>query len=892
MLASRASRRDHRGVQLWGQPGAVEDELVERSRELELLSECLAAVDESARGHAVFLSGEAGIGKTALLRRFCDELGAGVRVLWAACDPLYAPRPLGPLLDVARITNGEFRERVQRGAKPHDVATALIAELEPPGPTVLVLEDLHWADEATLDVVRLVGGRLRAVPVLLLGSYRDEQLDRSHPLRILLGELPGRGAVTRLELEGLSRSAIAALAEPSGLDAAELYDRTAGNPFFVTEALAAGTVGVPQTVRDAVLARAARLSSSARALLDAVAVVPQRVELWLLEALVDGQPDGIDECLGSGMLTSEADSVAFRHELARLVVEESLTPGRRVALHRCAVAAIEASALGARDLARLAHHAEAAGDADAVLRVAPAAAEQASSVDAHREAQRQYGRAIRFAHAIAPEARADLLERFAAEGYLTDMREEAVDALGEALAIHRARGDISKQGDALRLRSRLLTCLGRTEEARALSREAVAVLEQAPPGPALARAYSAMSGDAMMDDDAEATISWGRRAIALAEDVGDTQALVDALCNVGTIELARGIESGHAALERSLALALQTGRGPDVGRAYINFASVFVRRREWGKADRHLDAGIGFCRERGLEAWSSCLLAERAGAELGRGRWTDAADTARWILESAPRAAVQQRHAALLALALVRARRGDPEYWPLLDEALEIARAAESLGWLAPVAAARAEAAWLEGRTDAIAPETDAAFDLALERREPWSVGELASWRRRAGVLAEPPAGAAEPYRLELSGAWRQAAAIWRELGCPYDEALALADSGDEEALREAHETLRALGAGPATAIVSRRLRERGVRGVPRGPRSRTRENPHGLTARELDVLKLLALGLRNAQIAGRLIVSEKTVDHHVSAILRKLDVGTRGEAAAEARRLGIAALG
>jgi hypothetical protein len=304
--------------------------LLERATELSMLVDCLEAVERSSRGQVLLVGGEAGVGKTTLVRRFCEERGQSARILWGACDPLFTPSPLGPLLGVAEGSGGELEAVVERGAMPYEVTTALAHELSARPPTVFVLEDVHWADEATLDVLRLLARRVEAVPALVVATYRDDALDRAHPLRILLGELATSRAVRRVKLVRLSPAAVAQLAEPYGVDADELYRKTAGNPFFVIEALAAGAEGIPDTVRDAVLARAARLSPGGAALLDAVAVVPPQAELWLLEALAGAAAGQLDECLSSGMLTFESAGVAFRHELARLAVEESVPPHRKV----------------------------------------------------------------------------------------------------------------------------------------------------------------------------------------------------------------------------------------------------------------------------------------------------------------------------------------------------------------------------------------------------------------------------------------------------------------------------------------------------------------------------------------------------------------------------------
>jgi predicted ATPase len=359
----------------------------------------------------VLVGGEAGVGKTALLRRFCEECREPARILWGACDPLFTPRPLGPLLAVAEGAGGELEKVVASGVMPHEVVAALVRELRAQAPTVFVLEDLHWADEATLDVLRLLARRVETVPALIVASYRDDELDRSHPLRIVLGELATSQTVGRLKLSALSPSAVAQLADAQAVDADELYRKTAGNAFFVVEVLAARAEEIPDTVRDAIFARAARLSAPAKRLLEAVAVVPPQAELWLLEGIAGESIDALDECLMSGMLTSVTAGVAFRHELARLAIEESVPLNRRLDLHHKALTALADPPGTTPDLARLSHHAEAAGDVDAVLRFAPAAAARAASLGAHREAAAQYARALRFGERLPLAERAELLER-------------------------------------------------------------------------------------------------------------------------------------------------------------------------------------------------------------------------------------------------------------------------------------------------------------------------------------------------------------------------------------------------------------------------------------------------------------------------------------------------
>lgn len=863
--------------------------LLERAEELGVLQRLLGQVASTSRGKIVLVTGEAGTGKTALLQEFSGSLADSARLLRAACDPLFTPRPLGPLLDLAAVTGGDLAASIGPEARPFELAAALMRELKSAGPTTLVLEDIHWADAATLDVVRMLARRLHQAAMLLVLTYRDDEIGRSHPLRIVLGDLPSADVGARIEVGSLSPEAVAVLAGPAGVNPVDLHDRTAGNPFFVTEVLAAGTERIPATVRDAVLARTARLAPRALEVLDVVAVVPGRAEQWLVEALVaDETAADLDECLESGILTAAAGWVAFRHEIGRFVVEDSLPPGRRAGLHRRVLAALANPPAGQPDMARLAHHAEAAGDGEAVLRYAMAAGEQAAAAGARREAVGEFARALRFAGRLAPQERAWLLERFAAEGYFTDSGEDVTSALQKALAIYRENGDLLGQGRVMRRLGRQLGLEGHLLESRAVQLEAVAVLEQLPPGAELARTYASLSANYAMSDEAEA-IAWGGMAIALAQEIGCTDALIYALNNVGTTELRRGDPEGLEKLERSRELAESSGDAADVGRSLIDLSFVFVICHDWPRADGYIRAGIAHCHRHGFDQWLDWLVVLRGQAELARGNWTAAISSVRPFLEVMSQGFSRVRCTALIVTALAQARRGESGYWPLLDEARELVKAVSVPQARLLVAAARAEAAWLE---DASAEQIDEETGEVLAYETggvSWFGGEIACWRWRAGLPAAALSRLGEPYRLEIAREVSAAARWWKERGCRYEAALVLAgSSGDADALREALHILHDLGARRAAAIVARRLRALGERGVPRGPRPVTVANPVGLTERELQVLALLAGGLSNTEIATRLIVSARTVDHHVASILRKLGAPKRAEAISAAIRLGL----
>lgn len=853
-------------------------QLLERGQCFADLAKWLGVAGQQG-GCVVLLSGEAGIGKTALLREFTRHQPQ-TRVLWGACDALFTPRPLAPLHDVALQTQGALQAAVSAHLSPAALFGAALAELGT-AKTLLILEDLHWADEATLDLLTFLGRRIHRTHTLLVASYRDDELGERHPLRLTLGGLPP-AATLRMPLAPLSETAVAALAREAGKSDRGLHDITGGNPLFVTEVLSSGAATVPATVRDAVLARAARLAPAARAVAEVVCVVPGRAEPWLLEQAAHADDTAIEGCLGMGMVRHEDGSLAFRHELARRALEDSLPQPRRQRLH-AAVLEVLASR---QDMApaRVAHHAGGARDVEKVLRFAPLAAREAASVGAHREAAAHYRAALRCAAGLPAAQTAALQEQLRYECYLTGAYEEALEAQRSALQIWRTLGDRVKEGDALTWLSRLIWHSGDGDGANRYCDEAIAILEALPPGPELALAYCDRSDLAMEAHQAELAIESAQRAIALATAVAADEIVCGAQTTLGTMRLIIGDTSGWADLNRSLQLALAAGLQREVASSYTNLLAMAVSRRQYEQAGAYLAAGLAYCEERDLDFALPYMLAYGARMKFEQGEWNEASADVEAVLRH-PHTSAVTRIPALRTLAHLRVRRGDPDASGPVAQARALAGPTPELQRAGMLALVCAEEAWLAGDLAGVVREVGSVWDLARQRRDPRMNGELAAWLWRAGALDQPPPDIAEPYAQEISGDWRAAAAAWKMLGCPYEHASLLAWYGDEDEQRQALARFEQLGAAPAARSLRRQMRLKGVARIPRGSRTSTRLNPFGLTRREAEILALLSEGLRSSLIARRLFLAPKTVEHHVSAILAKLGVSSRAEAVARLRR-------
>ena len=859
--------------------------LLERQAPLEKLGYARdSAINDG--GRTVLIGGEAGIGKTRLIEAFTDTLPAGTPVYRGGCEALFAPRPLGPLFEIAEQLGGQLAESLRSSADSHRIFSDFVALIEKPrfAGALFVIEDIHWADNATMDFLKFLGRRISRSHCLLLASYRDDEIGANHPLRYVLGDLPG-SSTSRISLERLSLDAIAKLVGDNKRRAQKVLDVTAGNPFFVREYLSSGEGRVPTTVTDAILAKAARLSPDARLLLNLVSVVPGRCEVRFLETAFDNALDLLDECAEQGLLTVDRAYAAFNHELARLAVEDALPAGQRSKWNAHMLETLRQQQPEAS--ARLAHHADMSGNQGAVIKYAPPAAAQAAKLGAHREAVALYRQALNNADGLAEDQRAALLEHLAYELYVTGKLEDAIDARKKCLRLWQAIGDEVNLAKTHRWLSRLHWFIGKRDEAERYAEEALQLDEKYRHGTEYAMACSNRAQLYMLSGEVGSAVEWANRAIELAEANHDEDTLAHGLNNLGTALGGRDSEDGLPYLIRSLEISLANNFQEHAARAYTNITSTMVSDKNYSSAAKYLDEGIGYTSERDLDAWLYYMQGWRARLRLETGDW-DGATADALAVERGYRGTGLIASPALSALARLRLRRGDPDSDTAIDRAFALIADTDEMQRFAPLVATRAERAWLLGEAGDDTASLLETRDWAARLEQPWLVGELSWWARKLGLDCEIEGELPEPYELLLRhGDWAGASRAWRAIGCPYDTALALAE-GDETAQKEALAIFEQLGAEPAAAMLRKALRDRGVRDLPKKARQSTRNNPAGLTNRQLVVLDALVDGLSDAEIGARLFISTRTVGHHVSAILGKLGVQSRTEAAAAARRLGI----
>lgn len=860
-------------------------ELIERDEPLSLLQTVFENVEEG-EGHCVFIGGEAGIGKTSLVKEFASKIKTRCRIFQGTCDALFTPRPLAPVYDVMIQLQNKFAQINETIDDRNLFFSQLFYELKSLNETVLLIfEDIHWADEATLDFIKFFSRRITQLPCLFLFTYRDTEVHSQHPLTNVLGQL-NANSFSRLQLRPLSREAVKKMADEKGYKGEDVYAISGGNPFYVSEILASYSLGVPDNIKDSILSIYNRLEEDKKHVWQIVSVLPAGFEVEYLKTMEPAYAATVYHCVALEILVIKNGTISFKHELFRRTIECSLSPYLRIELNKRILDLFKENFEKNGEIERIVHHAKAANANEVVVHYAPVAAKLAAKLGAHLQASKLYLTAIEYYEGDDTSSLISFYESYAFECYLSNQIKEAIIYTGKLLHLIESEYDKERKGNSLRLLSRLWWLDGNKSKAESYAIEAVDLLKNEPSSTAKAMSLSNMSQLKMLSDEVEECMYWGEKAVEIAKELGSEKVLCHALNNIGTA-LSRVLSSrqqGNRLIEQSLEIALRNSFHEDVARAYTNLGSSAVIMKDYVYAKEILEAGIEYGEEKDLNSWTMFLSSELARLNLETGRWDQAYKIAERILHDETQGRLS-RAEALVVLGKIKMRKGSDDPLPLLLDAKKIAIQIEELPSMIPVLTGLLEYEWINN-TKVIEEETlELAISLVQRKGNIYENSEFAFWLLKARNQTIRLKEFFEGYRTGNPSAAIKSASVWKVLGCSYEQALMLFE-GNQESKRQALDILDKLGATIIFDKMKFAMRSSGIKKLPRGIRRTTRANTANLTLRELDVLLLLKQGLQNKEIGERLFISAKTVDHHISSILFKLDVNSRTKAVRQAMEL------
>ncbi|HTF29178.1 MAG TPA: AAA family ATPase [Flavitalea sp.] len=859
--------------------------LIEREGFMDSLQEYFDNIAEG-EGHCILLSGEAGIGKTALVKAFCRKQANECSIYQGACDALFTPRPLAPLYDVLWQVNKDRWPVPPTNEERSTLFANFFQELRTKkGKLLIVFEDIHWADEATLDFIKFFSRRIDQLPCLFILTYRDSEIYSKHPLRNVLGQLPP-DSFTKMVLTPLSKRSVVEMATQKGYSGEDVYSISGGNPFYVNEILASYSPGVPDNIKDSILSVYERQHEGTKNAWQIWSVMPEGLEADRIPKLKSSWDT--NHCFAINVLIVQNDKVVFKHELYRRTIEESLTPLKRIDLNKMVLEIFLDSFEEKGEVERILHYAKNANEKKLVVKYAPEAAGKAASIGAHKEAAKLFRTAIEYFEGNDTNQLAKLYEAYAYECYLSNQIKEAIAFTGKVLNLWKEKTDLEKISASMRFLSSLWWFDGNRKNAVDFARQAIELLKNQPHSPSKAMALSNMSQLKMLSDEPAECILFGEKAIKMAEELGNAETLSHALNNLGTVQMfsPTSEQKGRTMVQESLEIALQNSYPEHAARAYTNLGTTSVRIKNYHLARKAFNEGTRYCEEHGLNSWTNYMSSWIARLNLETGNWAMARSIADNLLRNENQLAVI-KITVLIVLAKTIMRQGEKDAFPFLLEAKAQAFETMELQRIIPSMVALLEYEWLSGKTVVQKDDIEQTFELMNEAGIDTERNEFMFWMAKAGRKLAPVKVIDEAYNTSSAAKVLKAAAIWEGQGCPYEQALVLFEGKDEDK-RRAIAMIQELGATAVYEKMKQDMRNLGIKNIPRGIRQSTRSNAAFLTGREMDVLQLLKEELQNKEIAAQLYISAKTVDHHISSILFKLDANSRSKAVTQAVRMGI----
>lgn len=861
-------------------------ELIERDDFLSLLHSSFKKIDSDGEGHCFFIMGEPGIGKTSLVKVFLNQVEKESIQYVEACDSLFIPRPLALLYDLALQIKADWAESIDSISSGTKMFTKFANELtNKDKPVVLVFEDIHWADGATLDFVKFIGRRISRMKCLFILTCRDNEFSQRHSLRSVLADL-APDTFTRIQLTPLSKQSVYKLANKKGFDAEEVYHISEGNPFYVNEILASYSPGVPDNIKDTILAVYDRLEEGTKNAWQIFSIIPEGLEINRFAIIKASWDEAMDHCFALKIIVINNNKIIFKHELYRRTIENSLSPFKRIALNKKLLELLLNSFEEAGEIERILHYAKNANDNKLVVKYAPLAARKAASVGAHIESAKLYLTAIEYAE--GDDQLVEFYEAYAYECYLTSQIKDAIIYQGKALKIWQKKNEIERTGNSLRFLSRLWWYEGNHEEAGKYGNEAIEFFQSQPSSKAKGMAYANMSHLKLTSDQSDECIFWGEKAITIARDLNDEETIEYAMnCMGSTLMLQESSRSkGIGLLQENIAIAKKNSHHEHVAQAYSEMGSNGVTIRNYPFAKKILEEGINYCEENDIDSLKLYMLNWKARAYLETGNWNVASQIAERLIRNEKLLPVV-KIGALAVVATIKIRRGNADVLPLLLEAKAKAFETMELQRIIPVFLALLEYEWITGKVFIESELLDQTINNFTRFENFSKKSRFYFWLRKARKEYLKNKGKYNGYDVSNTAIAKDEAILWEESGCPYEQAHALFE-GNEDDKRKALSIFQQLGAVTIFEKLKMEMRASGIKKIPRGLRESTKANPARLTNRELDILQLLQKAVQNKEIAGRLFISPKTVDHHISSILFKLDVNSRSKAVNEALRLGI----